>query len=75
MKTTIRGLEEFGWFNNYLQYVQFRQSGLKEKAQASLNVFLKDFQAQSKQAKWQFIDFVHRLAFTTKDYSTYLPTI
>src|SRR6266487_6871053 len=66
-------LEQFGWCNQYIQYLQLRKSGLKKKAQDSLGEFFNDFQLQSKQIRREFIDFIHKKAFSTKDYSTYLP--
>lgn len=69
----LKEIEALKWADKYLDYVQLRNKGLKKKAQIKLGEFFADFILQNKSSRREFIDLINKVAFTTNDYSAYLP--
>jgi len=66
-------LKQFTWANEYQNYLEPRNKGIKKKAQESLRVFLDDFIAQPKVVRRNFMHCVYETAFQSQSYNSYIP--
>lgn len=66
-------LEQLDWILNYNQYIELVKKGLRKQAQTTSQIFIRDFQQQSKIQRRRFIDILCKRVYETGDYSLYLP--
>lgn len=66
-------LESYTWTADYLNYINYRQSGLKDKAKQALSNFIGLFPNQKEAEKRGVLNVVFHMAFLSDDYTLYLP--
>lgn len=73
MVDKVNELKGFSWANEYIQYLDFRDKGLRKASFKALEQFISAFNKEDKKPRRFFIDFIYRIGLEAGDYNKYLP--
>jgi hypothetical protein len=66
-------IRKYLWASDYIDYLEYRRTGLKDKSKLALANFMESFANQEDVVKRDFINIVFHIAYFADEYTVYLP--